>query len=152
MLWTPYGQSRAGRRVTVLSSSGLLALSGAAQGTQASQMRLTRLSLENANTYCSLPCDTCIVACRLAGLVTEAHPVRATRRPTNQVMLNVCHIIMSNYSLLLPTNTHILKYYTLSGCYLFRPVAIRNLTTKYLKTHSNKLVLTMLCLWMYRLC
>jgi len=34
-------------------------------------------------------------------------------------------------------------YFTLSGCYMFRLVSIvRELTTKQLKPHSNKLVLT----------
>jgi hypothetical protein len=60
----------------------------------------------------------------------------------------ILFVHVNDCKLLVPTNTHILKYYNLSGCYLFRPVAITNLTTKYLKTHSNKLVLTMLSVWM----
>jgi len=34
---------------------------------------------------------------------------------------------------------------------MFRPVAtLRQLTTKYLIAHSSKIVLTVLCIWMYR--
>ena len=63
-----------------------------------------------------------------------------------------CACIVHDYNLSVPTNAHILIYCTLSGCHLFRPFAIRKLTTKWLKTHNNKLVLAMLCMWMYRLC
>ena len=153
--WTSYGQSRAGRRVTVFCRLLGIVLSRTAQGTQTSIADETdtfvswkyRHVLQSALWYVYLHVSV--------GLVTEVHPVRATRRPTkpkNQVMLNVCHIIMSNYNLLVPTNTRIIVIYcTLSGWYLFRPV-IRKLTTKQLKTHIIKLVLTMLCMWMYRLC
>jgi hypothetical protein len=44
-------------------------------------------------------------------------------------------------------------YFTLSGCYMFRLVAILGeLTTKHLRTRSNKLVLKILRMWGYRLC
>jgi len=38
-------------------------------------------------------------------------------------------------------------YLALSGCYMFQLVAIlREVITKYFKTHINKLVLTVLCM------
>ena len=44
-------------------------------------------------------------------------------------------------------------YFTLSGCYMFRLVAIlMELKTKYLKSQNNKLVPTMLRMGKYRLC
>ena len=42
-------------------------------------------------------------------------------------------------------------YFTLSGCCMFRLVAIfRQLTTKCFKDQSNKLDLTMLCVWILK--
>ena len=44
-------------------------------------------------------------------------------------------------------------YCTLAACYMFRPVAIlRQLTTKWLKTHSNKLVLMILLSYLFVSC
>ena len=62
--------------------------------------------------------------------------------------------IVNDYILLVPTNDRILLiYFTLSGSDMLRLVAmIREITTKWLTIRSNKFVLTMLCLWMYKLC
>jgi hypothetical protein len=68
------------------------------------------------------------------------------------------HIILSihcEWLQFLSSNIRVCTYFTniyfaLSGCYVVWLVTIfRELTTKYLKTHSNKLVLMMLCIWMY---
>jgi hypothetical protein len=47
--------------------------------------------------------------------------------------------VVNYYSLLVPTNVHImLIYFTLSGCYMFRLVAIvRELATEYLLKASG---------------
>ena len=57
--------------------------------------------------------------------------------------------IVNDNSLLVPTYTHIILIYIyiiLSGSYLFQLVTIlREIRTKWLKTHSSELVLTTLC-------
>jgi len=67
---------------------------------------------------------------------------------------------MCVYSLLIPTNAHIILIYILyithffsfSPSHLFQLATILSeLTTKWLKTPSNKLVLTMLCMCLYRI-
>jgi hypothetical protein len=58
-------------------------------------------------------------------------------------------VLEFGYNLLVPTDANIILmvYLTLSGCYMFRLAAhLRELTTKYLKTHSDKFVHTMLCM------
>jgi hypothetical protein len=69
----------------------------------------------------------------------------------NHVCLNIHYTITVSQYKQLHIYTNI--YFTLSGCYMFRLAAILGeLTTKQLRTRSNKLVLTILCMWAYRLC
>ena len=68
----------------------------------------------------------------------------------------ICSSHSLHYNPLAPTNEHIILIcisaypaatcFGLSGCYMFRLVANRrDLTSEYLKPHSNKIILTMLC-------
>ena len=70
--------------------------------------------------------------CSTKSNISTAHK-QATWLQRNALVL-FCPCLMNGYNLLVPTNAHIiLMYITLSGCYMFRLVAIfRKLTTKQL--------------------
>ena len=116
---------------TIIDSSQVTEHCGVNWLTLNSQALVAHLLYAGAlSAYPSKPRNKSVSVTMMQNEIEHFDCLAASNMATARFHINP-FVHVNDYKLLVPTNRHIILIYcTLCGCYLFRPVAIRKLTTK----------------------